>query len=120
MDIIEQSLTIIVFCLVLFFTAWVFRKGLELTFPKLVAKGTKLHKVWREFILPLVPVLFGGLAGGLFSTYPYPELFASTISHIFFGMFCGLISGLTYRLVKQNLLKNVSDKDKEEDDINYL
>jgi hypothetical protein len=112
-DLIEQSLTTVVFCLVIFGVVWVFRTGLELLFPKLVAEGTKLNKVWREFILPLVPIVFGGLAGGLFSSYPYPELFTSTVSHVFFGMFGGLVSGLVYRLTKQNLLKDASGEYKD-------
>jgi len=107
MDLIEQSLSIIVFCLVIFGVVWLVRKGLSLIFPKLNKKDTKLNKVWEELLLPLMPMVFGGTAGWLISSYPYPELFTSTTAHVFFGIFCGLISGLTYRLVKQNIMKKI-------------
>jgi len=110
MDLIESSLSIIVFCLAVFAIVWVVRTVLCLIFPKLKQKNTKLNKIWEEFLLPVLPIIFGGSAGGLFSGYPYPELFVTTTAHVFFGLFCGLISGLVYRLIKQNIMKKIGKK----------
>lgn len=104
MDIIEQSITIIVYCLAVFGIVYIIRKVLEFSIPKLLVLNTKLNKFWQELALPTMPVIIGGLAG-LIPQYPYPVQFISTYSHVFFGIFCGLISGLVYRLVKQNFVK---------------
>lgn len=119
MDIITQSLAIIVFCLALFGISWVIRKCVEVSLPKILIFGTTINRFWRELILPVMPIVVGALAG-LIPSYPYPALFVSTYSHILFGIFCGLICGLVYRLMKQNLLnklKSATGENKPEDPV---
>jgi uncharacterized membrane protein len=117
MDLIEQSLSIIVFCLAIFAITWVIRKGLELIFPKLLEKDTKLKKVWEEYILRLIPIIFGGVLGGLITSYPYPETFETGVARVFFGIFCGLISTLVYRLIKRNILNKIGANSDDESGI---
>ena len=111
MDFVEQSMYVGVFCLAIFAVVHVLRLIAEYFIPKLLEDGTKLNSFYKKVLLPVVPVIFGGVTGGLVSSYPYPELFKSTISHVFFGLFCGLVSGLVYRVVKANLLKKISSAD---------
>lgn len=112
MDFVEQSMYVGVFCLAIFAIIHVLRIVLEYFIPKLLDEETKLGGLYKKVLLPVVPVIFGGVAGGLISSYPYPEMFTSTISHIFFGLFCGLLSGLVYRVVKASLLKKIGTVEK--------
>ena len=113
MDFITQSTSVIVLCLVIFSLAWIIRNSFETFWAKLLVKGTKLNKVWEELVLPTLPLVLGGVIGGFVEFYPYPEQFTGTTSRVFFGIFAGLISGLIYRLVKQNLLKKIKDIQEE-------
>ena len=54
-------------------------------------------EAWREWILPSGPVVLGGLIAYLFPMYPYPEVFAASITaRVFFGMVAGGASGYAY------------------------
>jgi hypothetical protein len=70
--------------------------------------------LWRENILPYLPVGMGGLLGWMVDAYPYPESFSATVTaRIFFGIVCGLASGLVYRHVKQLARKMMPEKVEE-------
>lgn len=113
MTFIEQSWYVVVFCLAIFAIVFMLRKILEFFAPSLLSSGTKFGKFYTEVLLPILPVFLGGLSGGIFSSYPYPEMFTSFIAHVFFGLFCGLISGLVYRVIKAGLLKKIGDNNDE-------
>jgi hypothetical protein len=84
-----------------------------LTFSALTKAGTKLHKWWTEFIVPIAPLGTGALIM-LIPQLPVPEMFAdSMISRMFFGIFLGLLSGLVYRLVRKNIMQKLGNGDSE-------
>lgn len=89
------------FCLGIAALTFVFRKLLEFTIldnPSL--PGNRNSRVWRELILPILPVIFGGFAGYLAKMYPYPMgLVNSSYGRISFGLVAGLLSGLIYRVI---------------------
>ena len=106
-DILAQfvSFATLVFCLMVFALVWVQRRGLELLFPKL-----KDSKGWNEFWVPVGPLGTGGIIAALFSQYPYPDMFANSIwyDRAAYGIACGLLSGLIYKLVKKNLMDKIN------------
>lgn len=90
------SLPFLFFCLSIFAISGVIRKIVEF-FIK--SKYTKILKIWKELILPILP-MFVGLLLALVSEYPYPEGWESSSSRFIFGLVAGLSSGLVYRVVK--------------------
>lgn len=99
LEAVEQFLSIatIVFCLVVAFLVLIQRRIAETAFPKI-----KRNKYWRGLFLPLGPAATGFLLSWLVTSYPYPELFAnSSVARAFFGITCGLASGVVYRIFKQ-------------------
>ena len=59
---------------------------------------------WREWILPAAPVVIGGLVAYFVSSYPYPEVFASSdTARVFFGLVAGGLAGYAYRFFKYKL-----------------
>jgi hypothetical protein len=104
-DILSQLLTLatLVFSIAIFVLVWFQRRVVELVFPKVLTK-----KYWRELVVPAWPVVTGGFIAALISSYPYPDVFKNTWSaRCAFGIFCGLFSGLVYRLTKKNLLEKL-------------
>lgn len=67
-------------------------------------KTAQNNKVWEEIILPIFPVILGGVLAFFMTMYPYSIGFTSTSGRIAFGAVAGLLSGLLYRVVK-SLLK---------------
>ena len=60
----------------------------------------KLKKFWQGVLLPILPVIVGGVAALIIKAYPYPNDLDSTGSRILFGVVSGLFSGLFYRVIK--------------------
>lgn len=109
------SFDMVAFCLAIFALVWIFRKGVELTFPKIIN-----IIYWRELIIPSAPLILGGVGAALLSKYPYPETFgASAGSRAVFGICAGFISGWVYQIIKKIFLDKlgVSDPDKNKDTV---
>ena len=68
----------------------------------------KNSKVWKDLILPILPVLIGGLSSVLISSYPYPNELTSVGSRAVFGFVAGLLSGLMYRVIKSLIQQRIS------------
>ena len=100
----------IFFCLGLAGIGFVFRRLVEyfiLDNPKIPA--SRQSTIWRAFILPVTPVILGGLAGYFAKNYPYPEgLAESQYGRVSFGLVAGLLSGLVYRVIKELLRSKMS------------
>lgn len=108
MDIILDSISTIVFCGVIFGLVWIQRKLFEILMgrfkPSLLSGQTVISKLYTELFLPAAPLGVGGIAAFMYPSYPFPEIFTSSIEGIvFYGVFCGLISGQVYRTVKKML-----------------
>lgn len=99
------------FCLGIAAITFVLRKCIEffvLDNPKM--PGTRTSQFWRDFILPIFPIVFGGGAGGLIHKYPFPEHLHSISGRIIFGVVAGLFSSQVYRLMN-SFLKSKLGKD---------
>lgn len=60
----------------------------------------KKSQIWKELILPILPVFIGGFFSLFIKSYPYPNDLTSTGSRLVFGVVAGLLSGLMYRVIK--------------------
>lgn len=111
-NVLEQLLTVpnFIFCIIIAVIIEAKNRIISYYFPK-----TDDNKLYQELILPLAPILVGGVLAGLVKTYPYPEMFtASSGARVLFGCVAGLASAHIYRIAKNFLVK----KEKEEDGSN--
>jgi hypothetical protein len=68
--------------------------------------GHPNNLVWREMILPIMPVLMGVAIVLVMPMFPYPKPFdSSTGSLIIYGMICGFFSSVVYRIFKAAIAK---------------
>jgi len=70
--------------------------------------ANKKSKVWRALILPILPILLGGVSFFI-TTYPYPEGFNTSAGRLAFGLVAGFTSGMFVRLYNSFLASNVAD-----------
>lgn len=98
------SLPTLVLCLVVWCLVWFLRKVTEHFWT-----ASKTNKLWNSLGLPVLPLVTGGLIGLLAKQYPFPEIFAASMSgRVFFGVVCGLASAHIYRIIKK-FLKSKED-----------
>lgn len=74
----------------------------------------KNSKLWKDLILPILPVILGPAAAYLAHQYPYPGGLTSGSARVAFGLVAGLLSGLVYRVLKSMLgykIKNPAPAD---------
>lgn len=91
------SATTILFSLVI----W----ALTLTLRRIVDGLLKLKKweeasVWRDIILPTLPIAIGVLLALLLTDLPHPEGWESRGARVLYGLVCGFFSGNVYRIVQ--------------------
>lgn len=60
-------------------------------------------KIWNGLILPILPVLLGGIAGGVLSNFPYPDGLTVNYDRVIFGLVAGLFSTLLYKVINSLL-----------------
>jgi hypothetical protein len=100
------SLQTIVYCIVIYFITMGFRFVIEALAVKVAYVfpdkwEPQFIEAWREWILPSAPVILGGVVAYALPMYPYPEVFATSITaRVFFGMVAGGASGNAYRFFK--------------------
>lgn len=119
MDSILQMLLswqFIVFGLAVAAIIFVLRQSIEYALNhwlKINVKSKK-YKIWSDLILPILPVLIGGLGGFIIKNYPYPSGLASISGRIAFGLVAGLMSGLLYRVIKSLLFSKITVEPEKE------
>jgi len=97
----------LIYCLAIAAIIFVIRKVVEyvLDNPKIpTGKMNKKSKLWRDLILPILPVVMGPLSTLIATQYPYPEGLSTVSGRLAFGLVAGLLSGLVYRLVSAFLV----------------
>lgn len=67
------------------------------------------NKVWRDLILPLIPLVAGVLFGLVAAKFPFPEGITSMSGRASFGLVAGLLSANLYSIVKAMLVKKESE-----------
>lgn len=61
---------------------------------------------WREAMLPVSPLVFGGLIGYCIEQYPYPDVFStSNWTRLFVGIIAGLFAAFCYPRIMYYLRK---------------
>lgn len=88
------------FCLSLAAVNEVIKRIAEYILDNPKVPASKDSRIWTELILPISPVVLGGLGAIIAKQYPYPDDIKSASSRFAFGMVAGLLSGLFYRIVK--------------------
>lgn len=88
----------ILFCLATFGITVIIRRIAEylLANNKYFAKESKL---WRDLLLPLLPIGIGIIFAVIAKAYPYPVDMHATSARVAWGLAGGLLSGLGYRVV---------------------
>ena len=88
----------ILFCLLVSGITLVIRRVVEyfLANSKVIAKESKL---WRDLLLPILPIFVGVIFALIAKKYPYPVEILSASGRAAWGLSGGLLSGLSYRVV---------------------
>lgn len=105
MDTIFQALfswQFLLFCLAIAAVLFVIRRVAEYAMANWKS-AAKESKVWKELILPILPVFLGPVAAFFAKQYPYPDGLTSNSARVAFGLVAGLLSGLVYRVLKSML-----------------
>jgi hypothetical protein len=92
----------LLFCLAIAAIIFVIRRFAEYAMENW-ASAAKESKLWKELILPILPVLIGPVAAFFAKKYPFPDGLNSISARIAFGLVAGLLSGLVYRVLKSML-----------------
>ncbi len=102
------------FCIALGAVVFVIRQVVEYAMKnwwplKGWAAANSKAKVWRDLILPIMPIVLGQVAALASPQYPYPEGFSTISGRIVFGLVAGFSSGLIVKLYKSFLASTVAD-----------
>jgi len=108
--ILEAFLTwqFLFFCIAIGAVVFVMRVIAEYVMANWAA-AAKESKLWRDLILPILPILLGQAAALLISQYPYPVGFTSQGGRLIFGLVAGFSSGLVVRLYRSFLSSKIAD-----------
>ena len=102
------------FCIALGAAVFVIRQVVEYAMKnwwplKGWAAANSKAKVWRDLILPIMPIVLGQVAALVAHQYPYPEGFSTVSGRVVFGLVAGFSSGLIVKLYKSFLASTVAD-----------
>jgi|1_EtaG_2_1085319.scaffolds.fasta_scaffold31964_2 hypothetical protein len=107
----------LLFSVCVFLVVLMMRRGVLALAPVFSEK-----KVWRDFLLPISPIVFGALAALLIQDYPYPDIVRSDATRVMFGMGAGLVAAHAYKTIKGSceewikaLGKSIKDRFKKDD-----
>ncbi len=64
------------------------------------AAAAKESKLWNKLILPILPIVWGGLQGLMLRKFPYPDALTHAGDRVMFGLVAGLLSTFIYSVVK--------------------
>lgn len=64
------------------------------------AAAAKESKLWNKLILPILPIVWGGLLGLILRKFPYPDALIHAGDRVVFGLVAGLLSTFIYSVVK--------------------
>lgn len=107
----DQIFTIanIVFSVIIWIFVLVQRVAVEKIWNFFKKTPISENKWWKDVFLPAGPLGTGAILAALIETYPYPDVFAGSFwGRVFFGIFCGLVSGFVYRMLKKFVKNNES------------
>ena len=70
-------------------------------------KNHETNKFYTELVLPILPILVGGVLSAVISNYPwqYTGVTLSLCTRTFLGLFCGMLCNISYSRIKIWLIK---------------
>lgn len=72
-------------------------------------KGAKKNHYWNELVLPLSPIITGGLLGLAAKTFVWPDIASKTmLGRVLYGAVAGLLSAFVYGRVRSFLKAKTS------------
>ena len=60
-------------------------------------------RLWKDFVLPSLPIFLGILGGLTLKHYPYPNIINNSTGRFIFGIVAGFLSGFVYKMVKAQI-----------------
>jgi hypothetical protein len=67
----------------------------------------KESKLWNNLVLPILPIILGGLLGLFFKMFPYPDDLTLKWDRVMFGVVAGLLSTFLYGVIKSLLQQKI-------------
>jgi cytochrome bd-type quinol oxidase subunit 2 len=110
------TIEFVVYCVIIFLAVsglrhsleWLANQFFKLTDDRI---DTAIKDFWREILLPVLPMIVGGLFAFFVADYPYPQIFTTSVTaRVFFGIFTGLVSAHAYPRIKFYLKKLAPSK----------
>lgn len=102
-------------CLAIYVVTYLIRKLFEGTWQILiqqggVKKGSLLGRIWAEIVVPVLPILVGGLLSFAAKTFVWPDFAIKTkLARFLYGCICGLFSAFIYNRIRGWLKSKDSD-----------
>jgi hypothetical protein len=96
-----HAIAALVFAMIVNIISGIVRKIVEVVSPSLKDYGFTKSRVWRELVLPILPVLIGAALASCVDSFPYPSTFAAPlVMRAIYGALAGFFSTWAYRIVK--------------------
>lgn len=105
------SLSFLFACLAIAAVTYVIKHVTEYILDHPLIPLSKVSVIWKELMLPILPVVLGALISCLNLGYPYPDGLNSSGGKVAFGLVAGLFSGLIYRVLKSTLISKMPKAD---------
>lgn len=96
---------LVMFCLGVFFLTFIIRRFVE-GYLAGFAKRNQWQKVW----LPSLPTVFGGLAAGIMSKYPFLDTLPTWGTRVMYGCVAGGLCSFMYKVVQAVIVARLGVK----------
>lgn len=113
-------------CLAVYVVTYFFRRLAEGVWRILIERGVVVEKsllgrIWAEVLLPVFPILVGGLMGFMTKTIIWPSITNGTkLGQILYGSVCGLFSAFVYNRIRGWIKSKPSIGSSSKEDDNFL
>ena len=104
------SLGFVFACLSIVSITAIIRQFVEFFLDKPWFPGSKFSVIYREILLPILPLILGIIAGVTIEKYPYPTELIGSGGRVIFWIVAGLLSGLIYKMIKGALVKQLPEE----------
>ena len=100
------SFQTVYFCLAIYVLTYLVRRLFEGTWKVLVQegrvrKGVLLARIWAEIVVPVLPIILGGLLSFAAKTFVWPDFAMKTkLARVVYGAICGLFSAFIYNRIR--------------------
>ena len=100
-DITTHLVPALIIAMGIYLVCLFIRHLVEFFAPSLKVKDKKMSVIWRELILPFLPVVIGLTFTAFATFFPFPSVFGEHIVlRMIYGAVVGFFSGWAYRILK--------------------